>query len=266
MSPSALFEPPAPNQRLSHRRAGTKSTSPSPLLLLKQHFKGHFRCSCPISESQLTRLRGNHRSARPGAGPAAWHGAQGTGWAARLPATALCTGKGALGGLNGAGGGLHRQRARGCAHRGHARGGSCKGRAWSSAHGAVCTDGVHGALCTPLPFFFFFWCQIQLELVSLGSTRGWRGTAGCSPTIPVHPAARPRPHPSTHQGPATAPLIKRGRSQGRFLLMYHCQAGQTARGPRPSSSSRISRHPEHRGLLGTTAPQGWQKYLWLISC
>lgn len=186
MSPSALFEPPAPNQRLSHRRAGTKSTSPSPLLLLKQHFKGHFRCSCPISESQLTRLRGNHRSARPGAGPAAWHGAQGTGWAARLPATALCTGKGALGGLNGAGGGLHRQRARGCAHRGHARGGSCKGRAWSSAHGAVCTDGVHGALCTPLPFFFFF---LVPDPAGIGLPGEHTGVAGHSGVLPNHPRA-----------------------------------------------------------------------------
>lgn len=136
-------------------------------------------------------------------------------------------------------------------------------------HRVVCTNGVHGSLCTPVSIYFF--CDRYSWNGSPWGAHGGGGgrTAGCSPAIPVRPAswpARPRPHPSTHSGPATAPLIKRGWSQGRFLLMYHCQAGQTARGPRPSSSSRISRHPEHRGLLGTTAPQGWQKYSRLISC
>lgn len=132
---------------------------------------------------------------------------------------------------------------------GFARGG-WHGVDWArGARGAVRTGRfAQGALrkrCArgPLHPRFLFFCDGSSWNRSLWGAHGGGGAQrGAPQPSPCHPAswpARPRPHPSTHEGPATAPLIKRGWSQGRFLLMYHCQAGQTGPG-----SAAIGRPPQ----------------------
>lgn len=171
--------------------------------------------------------------------------AQGAGRAARLTATALCTGKGGTGGAEWGGGRLAPAACTGLCAQGVLHGVAGTGWIGQGARTEQCARGGLRKRCArgPLhPSFLFFGDRSSWNRSPRGARGGGGAQRGAPQPSPCHPAswpARLRPHPSTHEGPATAPLIKRGWSQGRFLLMYHCQAGQTGPG-----SAAIGRPPQ----------------------
>lgn len=228
--PSLLAQAPAPlkptvlNRSLNHRYELPNSTGVSCLLLLKQRFNDDFRCFCSVSESQLTKPPYNHsggqrRAAAGTASPCPACGGQAaavsTGWASR------CV--------------LHRRVFVEWTSRRGLRGVVFVGQlAQGHWHKEVGTAHLHGAICT--------------EVFAQGVCPAWAQVAQHSPgpprtpngaflTLPAgFPTSNLLPqalwgcspgHPPASQPRLTGPKGQ-GGSQGRFLLMSLCRAGQTA--------------------------------------